>query len=165
MKPAWLLFPLALHLCDPLVGRLAGAESLLPPGFRPRPPGVHALAGATVVPRPGETLSNATIVVRNGYIEAVGPAVTPPADARVWDLRGVTIYAGFIEPYWPAASNAPAAPAAGATVSASPRGGVDFYGVPAQRGEKGPRYEVARVTPEFRAARRYAPEAKALEAL
>ena len=87
---------LAAGLC--LAPKALSAE-LLPPGFRPLPLGVHALAGGKVVIKPGEVLEHATIVIRDGFIQAVGPEVAPPADARVWDLKGLTIYAGFIDPY------------------------------------------------------------------
>ncbi len=155
---AWLL-PLAL------TARAAPAGPILPPGFRPKPVGVHALTGGKVVPRPGEMIEGATIVIRDGTIEAVGVNVTPPADARIWDVRGLTIYAGFIEPYWTVGSNAPAASsgAGGATPTAG--GGVDFFGAPPQRAGQGPRYEVARVTPEHRTARSYTPDRKKIEPL
>jgi len=67
--------------------------------FEDRTPRVHALVGARVIPAPGEVLEDATVVVRDGVIEAVG-RVTPPADARVWDMQGMTIYAGLIEPFY-----------------------------------------------------------------
>lgn len=67
------------------------------PGGRPHR--VHALVGAKVVLRPGEVLESGTIVVRDGVIEAVGQDVAAPPDARVWDLRGLTVYPGLIEPY------------------------------------------------------------------
>src|SRR5439155_9697547 len=51
---------------------------LLPPGFRPLPLGVHALAGGKVVIKPGEVLEHATIVIRDGFITAVGPEAAPP---------------------------------------------------------------------------------------
>src|SRR5688572_23087531 len=60
---------------------------------------VHALTGARVVVSPGLTLGRATVVIRDGVIEAVGPGVAAPADARVWDLTGRTVYAGFLDPY------------------------------------------------------------------
>ena len=44
------------------------AEDLRPPGFRPSPPGIHALVGGTIVVRPGETITNGTILVRDGLI-------------------------------------------------------------------------------------------------
>lgn len=59
--------------------------------------GFHALVGARVVTAPGQVLENATIVIRNGLITAVGRDVRPPAGARVWDLAGQTIYPGFID--------------------------------------------------------------------
>ena len=57
----------------------------------------HALVGARVVTGPGQVLDRATVVVRDGIIQAVGANVSPPAGARVWDLSGFTIYPGFID--------------------------------------------------------------------
>src|SRR6266851_606585 len=77
----------------------SSASDLLPPGFRPLPLGVHALVGGNIVIKPGEVLEGGTVVIRDGFIKAVGKEVGPPADARVWDMKGTTIYAGFIDPY------------------------------------------------------------------
>jgi hypothetical protein len=86
-------------------------------------------------------------------------------------MKGLTIYAGFIEPYLLLGStNAPVStsdsePVNSATFAA---GGVNFFGAPGQktdRGQRGPGYEIAKVTPEFRAARSYSPEKKMLEPL
>ncbi|MBU6365313.1 MAG: amidohydrolase family protein [Gemmatimonadetes bacterium] len=66
-------------------------------GLRANATGYHALVGARVVTAPGQVLPNATIVIRNGLITAVGAAITPPAGARVWDLKGLTVYPGFID--------------------------------------------------------------------
>ena len=66
-------------------------------GLRDNSTGYHALVGARVVTGPGQVLTNATIVVRNGLITAVGAGLTPPAGARVWDLKGLTVYPGFID--------------------------------------------------------------------
>ncbi len=75
-------------------------------------PAVHALTGARVVTAPGTVLETATVVLRDGVVEAVGPEVEPPADARLWDLAGLTVYPGLIEPYlernWGAEGAAPA---------------------------------------------------------
>ena len=84
-----------------IVSASTWASDILPPGFRPKPVGVHALVGGKVVTKPGETIDGATIVIRNGLIEAVGKNVSAPADARTWDMTGLTIYAGFIESYLP----------------------------------------------------------------
>jgi len=64
-----------------------------------KPHGVHAIVHARVMIAPGQTVENATIVVRDGRIESVGAALPAPPDARVHDAKGLTICAGFIDPY------------------------------------------------------------------
>jgi imidazolonepropionase-like amidohydrolase len=64
-----------------------------------RPTTVHAITGARVVVEPGADPISATIVIRDGIVEAVGPDIDIPSDARVHDREGRVIYAGFIEPY------------------------------------------------------------------
>jgi imidazolonepropionase-like amidohydrolase len=66
-------------------------------GLRENGAGFHALVGARVVTAPGQVLENATVVIRNGLITAVGANVRPPAGARVWELKGQTVYPGFID--------------------------------------------------------------------
>ena len=66
-------------------------------GLRENSGGFHALVGARVVTAPGQVLENATVVIRNGLITAVGSNVQPPAGARVWQLKGQTVYPGFID--------------------------------------------------------------------
>src|SRR5687767_5230462 len=68
-------------------------------GMRPADPRAHAITNATVIAAPGEKLENATIVIRNGLIEAVGPSsdISVPADARIWNGEGMTVYPGLIE--------------------------------------------------------------------
>jgi len=66
-------------------------------GLRDNGTGYHALVGARVVTGPGQVLDSATIVIRNGLITAVGRNLRAPAGARVWDLKGQTIYPGFID--------------------------------------------------------------------
>src|SRR5512145_573929 len=68
-------------------------------GMRDNTPKVHALTNARIVVAPGQVIEKGTVVVRNGVIEAAGATVSPPADARVWDLAGHTIYPGLIETY------------------------------------------------------------------
>lgn len=58
---------------------------------------VYALVGAKVVTVSGATLDSATIVMRNGVLEAVGAGVTPPPDARVIDAKGLTLTPGLID--------------------------------------------------------------------
>ena len=76
-----------------------GQSSKHTEGLRENRPDVFALTGANVVVSPGETINAATIVVRDGKIEAVGTAVTIPADARVIDVSGKTIYPGLIDSF------------------------------------------------------------------
>lgn len=68
-------------------------------GLHENTPRIHAIIGATVVAAPGRTLERATIIVRDGLIEAVGQGLDIPGDARVWDLSGKTVYPGFIDAY------------------------------------------------------------------
>lgn len=66
-------------------------------GLRDNGTGFHALVGARVVTAPGQVLNNATVVIRDGLITAVGANLAAPAGARVWDMAGQTIYPGFID--------------------------------------------------------------------
>lgn len=55
-----------------------------------------AITNARVVQAPGQVLDRATVVVRNGLIDAVGD-VEPPFDARIIEGDSLIIYAGFID--------------------------------------------------------------------
>lgn len=146
----------------------ARAADLLPPGHRPKSPGVHALIGGRVVINPSNSLENATVILRDGIIEAVGRDVKPPSDARIWNASNSVIYAGFIDPYLSiTGTNAPVA-----TTHVDPIGGltsgVNFLGVESQekvRLQLGAGYEVTSVTPQARVATGYTPNAKTLETL
>src|SRR5438067_1037639 len=128
---------------------IANAAELLPPGFRPLPLGVHALAGGRIVVKPGEVIESGTIVIRDGLIKAVGKNITPPPDARVWDMKGTTIYAGFIDPYLVlGTTNPPVATSDTEPISATTfaSAGIKFFGVPGAEtdmGSPGPGYELA----------------------
>jgi imidazolonepropionase-like amidohydrolase len=149
----------------------AGAAELLPPGFHPHPLGVHALVDATVVTKPGETLEGGTIIIRDGFIQAVGKDLVPPADARIWEMKGTTIYAGFIDPYIvlgatnPPISTSGFEPVAGANAL---RSGAKFFGAPGVQtdmGTPGPGYDMVKITPQYRAVRDYSPRNQALAPL
>lgn len=60
-------------------------------------PRVHAIVGARIVTAPGQVIPRGTIVMRDGIIVAVGAAVTPPPDARLWPGDSLTVYAGLID--------------------------------------------------------------------
>ena len=66
------------------------------PGFQPS---VYALENVTAVRGAEETIEGATIVLRNGVIEAVGAQVAIPLDAERIDCAGLYAYAGFIDAY------------------------------------------------------------------
>lgn len=85
--------------CMMLLPVFATAQSQTSPtdGMRVNTPNVHAFTNATIVTEPGRSLENATLVIRNGVIEAVGRNARIPADARIWDMEGKTIYPGFID--------------------------------------------------------------------
>jgi imidazolonepropionase-like amidohydrolase len=78
---------------------LASGQTAPVEGLRENTPGVHALVDARVVVAPGRVLEKATVVIRNGLIEAVGAGVQAPADAVLWNLEGWTLYPGFIDAY------------------------------------------------------------------
>jgi imidazolonepropionase-like amidohydrolase len=131
--------------------------------------GVHALVGGIVVSKPGEVLEAATIVIRDGLIVGVGTNATLPADARIWEMKGKTIYAGFIDPYLVMdGSSAPSSTEKEPEPPSYTAAGTKFFGVPGGQtdmGKPGPGYEIGRITPENRAVREYSAKDKALQPL
>ncbi|MFN0086251.1 MAG: amidohydrolase family protein [Blastocatellia bacterium] len=57
----------------------------------------YAIKGGTIVTVTGETIKNGVIVVRNGLIAGVGAGIPVPADARVIDATGMTVYPGLFD--------------------------------------------------------------------
>jgi N-acetylglucosamine-6-phosphate deacetylase len=82
-------------------------------GLHDNTPAIHALTNARIVLSPGKVIERGTLVIRNGVIEAVGADVAPPADARVWDAAGKTIYPGLVDAYSEIDEPTPAAPGKG----------------------------------------------------
>jgi imidazolonepropionase-like amidohydrolase len=143
-----------------------------PPGFRPRPPAAHALVGARIFTQPDAVFSNGVVLIRDGRITYAGPELNIPADARVWDCTGLTIYPGFIDPYLALGTNRPVSNGSRGDGSArgefAAAGGPRFFGVPGQEndpGTPGPGYGLGNVTPEHRVADSFVPDAKSFEAL
>ena len=68
-------------------------------GLKEDAPNLHALTGARIVTSPGKAIEKGTILIRGRSIIAVGTKLEIPAAARVIDLTGKTIYAGFIDSY------------------------------------------------------------------
>ncbi|MDT4895123.1 MAG: hypothetical protein QOH25_200 [Acidobacteriota bacterium] len=57
----------------------------------------YAITNARIVPVSGAVIERGTIVIRNGLIAAVGSQLIAPADARVIDGTGLTVYPGLID--------------------------------------------------------------------
>lgn len=68
-------------------------------GLRQHEPDTFALTNARIVVASGRVIEQGTVVVRGDMIEAVGADVTIPAEARVIDLSGKTIYPGLIDAF------------------------------------------------------------------
>lgn len=57
----------------------------------------YAITNARIVTVSGPVIEKGTVVIRDGLITAVGANVTAPADARVVDGTGLTVYPGLID--------------------------------------------------------------------
>jgi len=149
-----------------LVSALSAADWIRPPGLRPLAASSHALTNARIVIKPGTEIEKGTVVLRNGRIAAVGEKVTIPDDARVHDLDGATVYAGFIDAHVSFAKSTRESPSEGGPPvheAVLTSGAVaPFLGVSSAAGGSGVR---SVVTPERRMAREYSPTQKSLEAL
>lgn len=106
-----------------------GAALLGAFAIRAEVPSAVAIRDARVVTVSGAELPKATVLLRNGLIEDVGPNLTVPADAWVIDGNGLTVYPGFFNALstWgipdaatPAATGGGRAAAAVATPGATP---------------------------------------------
>jgi len=160
--------PFPLSRCVSLLVALAFGSGVFaaPPvsttpieGLRDASPRTHALVGGRIVVSPGNVIELGTLVLRDGVIVAVGADVPTPAEARVWDVGGRTLYAGFIE-----AQASAFLPAAWKPVPEGPRAGTPAPAAAALP-ELGARAWNPRVTPERSAARSLTPDAKAAEGL
>lgn len=99
-----------------------------------------ALTNARIQTVTKGVIEKGTILIRKGLIEAVGPTVTLPADARVMDLTGKTVSPGLID--LTSALGVAAAPTPGGQGGGGGPGG----GAQAQGGPRGlePERDVAR---------------------
>lgn len=82
---------LALALLAAASGR-ASAQYTDPPA-----PAAYALKGVTVVQADGSRRAGLTLVVRGGRIEALGPDVAVPADARVLEGDSLVVWPGLVD--------------------------------------------------------------------
>lgn len=112
-------------------------------------PATYAITNARVVPVSSATIERGTIVVRDGLIVAVGANVTVPADARVVDGTGHTVYPGLIDAYGSLGLRA------ATTGGAGGGGGGGGFGQPAPAAQPG--------APLSRNPVGFRPEAKAID--
>jgi len=80
--------------------RVLFAASLLvlgPAAGRAEEPASFAIRNARVVPVSGPVLERGTVVMRRGLLTAVGVDAAIPADARVIEGQGLTVYPGLID--------------------------------------------------------------------
>ena len=59
--------------------------------------GSYAFTNATIVKDGATTISNATMLIKDGKIISIGTSVQVPADAVVVDCKGKYIYPSFID--------------------------------------------------------------------
>jgi len=107
---------------------------------------VYAFINAKIIESPDKLTENGTLVIRNGKIESLGTSVSIPKDAKVFDLKGKTIYPGFIDPYT----------TYGIKDEPKPSGPVT---------PKGPENWNVKIKPEYEAVQDFSPDDKAAEKL
>lgn len=81
---------LGLLLCLSLLASIRAAAGAAPPP-------VFAIVGARITPVSGPVLESGTVVLRGGLIESVGSGVAVPADARIIDGAGLSVYPGIFD--------------------------------------------------------------------
>ena len=104
-------------------------------------PRIYAITDATVVTSPGRTLESATVIVRDGLIEAAGTGVKVPGDAVAIDGKGLWVYPGLIDAGgWTQSEDTPAS----TPTADRPRGAR-------REAESGALYPLPSIRPERRA--------------
>jgi len=89
--PASVIAFAAIGLAPPMLGAQIGVQRTR------NAPSVYAITNARIVPVSGPAIDRGTVVVRDGVIAAVGAEAQAPADARVIDGAGLTVYPGVID--------------------------------------------------------------------
>ena len=126
------------------------------PAARLEAPAVYAIKDAQIVTGTGKTIAKGTVVFRDGLITDVGENAKIPADARVIDGSGMTVYPGLIDGYTSLGLAAPAAP------TTSPGGGRQAAIAAAAAGQQ-PNPELAHGDPSLSAADQVKPGGSGME--
>jgi imidazolonepropionase-like amidohydrolase len=90
----------------------------------------YAIVDATVVPVSGPAMPHATVLIREGLIEAVGASVAVPPGVRTLDGRGLTLTPGLIDGFG-GVGLPPASPRPAGAGGASPPSSAPASGAPA----------------------------------
>ena len=143
-------------------GVAAPLAEIVAPGNRPVPPGHHALTHATVVTKPGVKIEDATVVIHNGRIVSVTKQGEAPDTARIWDMSGMTLYAGFIDPYVTDAKPLSTTMTQSITGrEATAAGKPGFFGTTGNErdpGQTGPGSGLSTMKPDFHVADEFSPK-------
>ncbi len=113
----------------PPVGRRSGPTAFVllllmlavAPGVRTEEPPVFAVSNARIVTVAGPQIEKGTVIIRDGIIEAVGPSLAIPGDARVIDGMGMTVYPGIIDALSDVGLEESRPPASSAATTPAPR--------------------------------------------
>lgn len=98
-KPFFLLRPVLLLAMMSTVAAVSAQQTFPINGVADPRTGTYAFTNATIVKDGQTTLTNATLLISEGKITAVGNGVTVPANAVVVDCSGKTIYPSLIDIY------------------------------------------------------------------
>lgn len=77
-------------------------SAMLAAGFffgQTKPYKVIAIKSAKIIPVVGDEIDNGTILIRDGKIEAIGKEIDVPADAQVFEAKGLCAYPGMIDSF------------------------------------------------------------------
>ena len=99
-------------------------------------PSTYAITNAKLVPVSAPVIDKGTIVIRDGLIVALGANVAVPADARVIDGTGLTVYPGLFDAFG-SIGLASAAPAGGGRGAGSGAAVLAALAAPATPGRGG----------------------------
>src|SRR3546814_9507796 len=78
-------------------GPAGAAEGPFPSTYRPAPAAPVAIVGATILTGTGAEIANATLLIRDGRVEAVGKGVAVPDGYTRVDGRGKWVTPGIID--------------------------------------------------------------------
>lgn len=92
---------LLLSCCLITAFSLAAAGTSTTPeyGIRDKTPNLKAFINARIFVSPGTVYDSATLIIEDDHVRQVGQGIAIPAGADTIDLKGNTVYPGFIDPF------------------------------------------------------------------